>query len=1005
MATQEEAIFCKIAVKNNLLTPEQCQECEQIRKQSGSEKGLIDVIIEKGYLSPKVVLAIFKAQAEVTAARPKRPVKEAKEGDSSLTLLEPGQEPAIPETQPTIQGEIVRDDAPTPVLPVAPGPGDESYERLKREVTQMPFAKDGAKTAENVVYNINIKNFQTTETDRAAGEPPKAEDGALVPYTGGLTLRRDDLSEAQLLALLKGESVSLPAKTEMPMAQMHPAHMAVQHNILTAVRQNLLVTLLGLGIIAAMVVLGIIFLHQTNPPPPVIKVETQPPQMPVITPTVQVATKDTLMTELLARLEAGTSATMKIDAAKEIGRRARTGEDTDGIRSLVKALRDTDPDVIRELKFQFLQFASVPDQARVVELRNDTYSNMSVMFGEYDATFKDNCVTILKGVGVPESDMLTLLQRGVKDPDVRARLNSLNALAEYTPQGTVPLVAPLALDGDPTVRAKAREFLWAKGVDVKDQTPLMTAVATPSIGVDVLNEMIDFLWPKKDPAFNARIVLFIAHPDANIKTKILTLLQQTGPEADQYFNDPAFVKAWTELRDATLAAQPPDVALRTTMVNVLGAIHGAKSGDLVLWHAETDPDPNIQKLAQGIIATCPPEIGQRYQGYIDVEKRKLIDAQKARVAAAMDLLAKGDLEGFYPQAEAIIADTNPILDTAFGEIPDLKDRATFNAKYLDARNKGGYVYITDPKSLLPQPPPDPKNPTPPPPPPPKIWVKVDQAFDIISKGAEALAGPPTNDFPGALKLLKEMPPEVLAMEGMQQRLQVAIQNLQALGEGYAKSSVDIINDLMSKDNYPDADAKIKELEGKFTKDDFAEAYRRTSEERKKYVARFRDWRSQLMVLTGSETDEQILQKYGIPLRHIQTYGMPCIVVPEPTKRTLMFDLDPNKQHNIVNITFAWTLAITPPRDCSDFQILKAHVDAPLASTVTIEVKCGAIIYRKVFAPGDILMNLDDSTQVAGYGQKRQTIDAVTIRVAKQGNPREPSSPQVYIGGIFLTGQP
>jgi hypothetical protein len=1002
MATQEEAIFCKIAVKNKLLTPEQCQECEQVRKQSGGEKGLIDVIIEKGYLSPKVVLAIFKAQAEVSADQTKRPVKEARVGDSSLTLLEPGQ---VPETQPTIQGEIVSEDAPTPVLPAAPRPGDESYERLRREVSQMPFATDSVKGAENVVYNINIRNVQSTDGDKAGGaEPPKPGDGALVPYAGGLTLRRDDLSEAQLLALLKGYSVNLPAKMDMAAAQMQAAQamapVAIQHNILTAVRQNLLVTLLGLGIIAAMVVVGVIFLRgrETVVLQPPAQSQPQAPQQPTVG-----VTKDTSMTELMARLEAGTSSIMKVDAAKEIGRRAGTGEDTTGIKGLVKALRDTDPDVVREIKFQLLQFKSASDPARAEQLRNDTYTNMSVLFGEYDANFKNNCVTILKGMGISEKDMLELLQRGLKDADPRARANSLDSVAEYAPQSTIPLVAPLALDGDPSVRLKAREFLWAKGGEVKDQSALMTALNNPAISVEVLNELIDFLWPRKDAAFNARIVLFISHPDGNIKAKILTLLQQAGPEADQYFNDPAFVQAFTQLRDATVAAQPPNVALRTTMVNVLGAIHGQKSGDLLMWHVRDDPDPNIKTLARGFIASCPDPVKNALAGYDQVVVRAQIDAQKARIAAAVALLAKGDLEGFYPQAEAIIADTNPILDTAFSEIPDLKDRATFNAKYLDARKSGGYVYITDPKSLLPQPPPNPQNPTPPPP--PKMWVKVAEAFDIIAKGAEALAGDPNYKFAEALKLLREMPSEVLAMEGMQQRLQVAVANLQALGEGYAKSSVDLVNNLMLKDNFPDADTKIKDLEGKFTKEDFAEAYRRTVEERKKYADAFREWRSKIMVLAGNEKPEDILQKYGIPLGKPQNFPMPCVV--KLALRTLEFNLDPDGKHNIVNVNFAWTLAVNPPRDSSDFQALALTIQAPGNSTVTVEVKCGAVItYKRVFnVQGDLLMNLDDSTQSGGYGQKRQNIDSVTIRVNITGDPHAPTSPRIYIGGVRLTGKP
>jgi hypothetical protein len=1013
MATREEAVFCKIAVKNNLLTPEQCQECEQLRKQAGGDKGLIDVIIEKGYISAKVALAIFKAQVDLAANAGKRPVKEMKEGESSLNLAEPGPQPAVPDNQATLQGEIINENTPTPLFPATPQPGDESYERIKRDMGQIPLGAEGAKSAENVVYNINIRNFQSTEGNKTGeiAEPPKPTDGALVPYNAGLTLRRNDLTEEQLLALLRGQSVNLPAKLD-PAAQMPVAampHVLMQHNILTAVRQNLLITMLGLAIIAAITIVGLIVIGKMGQGPGTITVVNSGQQNPGPAPVQPTLAKpDTPMMELMARLEAGTSSIMKIDAAKEIGRRAASGEDAGGIKSLVKALKDNDAEVLREIKFQLRQFKLNPDIPAPLraQLLNDTYTTMSVMFGEYDTTFKDNCIAVLKSMETPEADMLTLLTRGVKDGDPRARGNSITALVDYTPASTISLVAPLALDADPAVRAKARTFLWDKGVVVKDQTPLLTALNNSSGNAALLNEFIDYLWAKKDVAFNGRIVLFIAHPDANIKTKIITLLQQMGPEADQYFGDPNFVQAFIQVRDATVTAQPPNPTFRTAMVNTLGAIHGLKTGDLILWHAEYDPDANILKLAQGLLASFPPDIPKRYQGWLEVEKRKLIDAQKGRIAAAMDLLAKGNLDEFYKQAEAILGDqpNTAFIDLAFAEIADVKDRATFNAKYLDARSRGGWVFIIDPMKLLPQPPPPPN--TPPPPPPQKTWVKVGDAFEILRKGAEALAADPNYKFAEALKVLKEMPPEVLAMPDIPKAQEVAIKNLQTLADGYVKQSVDQVKDLVSKEKFPEADAKLKELEGKFLKESFSAAYKTTSDARADYVRVFRQWRSQIMILTGSESPEDIFKRFGVVPGKLTPGALgahQCMVMQQD--RSLTFDLDP-KRKGVVNINFVWTLAINPPRDCREFLSLGVHIDAPSNSTITIEVRCGQIIYRASFNnSGDLVMNLDNSTrQVQGFGQVRQTIDAITFTVTRAGNPREPSNPRVSISNIVLSGK-
>jgi hypothetical protein len=996
MATREEALFCKIAVKNKLLTPEQCQECEQLRKQSGSDKGLIDIVIEKGYVAPKVVLAIFKAQAELTADQSRRPVKEMAESESSFNLLEPGQKPAILENQPTIQGEVVRDDAPTPILPATPQPGDEAYEKIKREISQMPFGSETAKKAENVVYNINIRNFQSTEANRTAtGEQPKPEDGALVPYNAGLTLSRNDLSEQQLLALLRGDAVNLPAKYDgaaqlpAPAAAREMAPSAVQHNILTAVRQNLLITIIGLGIMATMIVMGAIYISRAGGNGPIINfnpgASNQQQQQPIVTgPAMGVAQMN--MEELISTMYSG-SKFMKQAAAKTIGQKMLGDEikDVRGIDALVEGLNDPDREVVDMCYYWLGKFKDAG-------LRESAFSSVFTLFGHegYSVRFRDKCLDVVAVLEIPEADLLGLLERGVKDADPGIRKKSVGMLAKYDSQRAIEVIRPLASDADPATADDAIKTLWQKRAAVPGYDPVMLALKDPATTPDGLKRLLVSIAQNKPPGYVGEVALFISHADRTVKLEVLKTLEAYGPDAEAAFTDP-FKRAFIQARDATIAAQPPDVELRGIMLVTLAKIHGLQSGDLLFQFATTDPDQQIMAQAQAVIddknSGCPEEIRQRLEGWRQVVIRKLIDAQKALLVEAWDLLQKKELEAFYPKAEPLLNDGNQYTDMALKET-EFKDRATFNQKCLDARKSGGYVYMVDPAA---PPPVDPATPT------PKTWLKVDAVWEAVKKASDDLAA--RFLFKEALDKLNSTPPEVLAMEGMAQQLEVAKKNLRETADGYAKAAVAMAEQDMSKEDFTAADAKLTELEAKFTKDAFPAANKEASDGRKGYLRDFREWRGKIMVLTGRETEQDILNKFGIPLRRPMNFGVLCKVTLQQARLVFEVQGDPKQGGN-----FVWAVPAKPPRDSSDFTALVLTIGAPSDSTTTITVQCGGCTYQFVTQnQGKIVVFLDNRMQAGGFGQKRANIDSVSIQIAYPPHPNATSSPKIFIGDIMLTG--
>jgi len=989
MATRDEALFCKIAVKNKLLTPEQCQECEQLRKQSGGDKGLIDIVIEKGYVAPKVVLAIFKAQAELTADQSKRPVKEMAESESSFNLLEPGQKPAILENQPTIQGEVVRDDAPTPVLPATPQPGDEAYEKIKREISQMPFGSDTAKKAENVVYNINIRNFQSTEGNRTAtGEQPKPEDGALVPYNAGLTLSRNDLSEQQLLALLRGDAVNLPAKYDgaaqlpAPAVAREMAPSAVQHNILTAVRQNLLITIIGLGIMATMIVMGAIFISRTGNNGTQIVVN--PPQStPIPQPPPESASVTQMnLEQLISTMQSG-SRFMKQTAANAVGQKMLddTEKDLRGIEALVEGLNDPD---IAEICYYRLGMFKVPD------LRASTFSLVCSLFDRegFTVKFRDKCLDVVAVLEIPEADILGLLERSVKDADPGIRKKSVGMLAKYDSKRAIEAIRPLVNDPDATAADAAVATLWQKRAVVQNYDPIKLALDDPAATPDGLKRLFVIAAQNKALEYAERIALFISHPDRGVKLEVLNALAAYGPEADSALTDkcrPAFI----QVRKDAMAAQPPDAELRTAIVNALGKIHGSNTGDLLMDYVREDADASIKALARQLIAACPDEVKNALVGYDEVEKRRLIDAQKALLLEAWDLLQKKELEAFYPKAEPLLNDGNQYTDMALKET-EFKDRATFNQKCLDARKSGGYVYMVDPAA---PPPVDPAAPT------PKTWLKVDTVWEAVKKASEALAAGPQFQFKEALDKLNSTPPEVLAMEGMAQQLEVAKKNLRETADGYAKAAVAMAQQDMSKEDFTAADTKLTELEAKFTKDAFPAANKEASDGRKGYLRDFREWRGKIMVLTGRETEQDILNKFGIPLRRPMNFGVLCKVTLQQARLVFEVQGDPKQGGN-----FVWAVPAKPPRDSSDFIALVLTIGAPSDSTTTITVQCGGCMYQFVTQnQGKIVVFLDNRMQAGGFGQKRTNIDSVSIQIVYPPHPNATSSPKIFIGDIMLTG--
>ncbi len=1012
MATREEALFCKIAIRNKLLTPEQCRECETIRKESGGERGLVDVILEKGYLSAKMVTAILKAEAEAQAGVSQegtRPATTSEVTDTqfSLELLEPGEQPAIPEQGATVHGELVGDDEPSSSVPSKPQPGDESYERIRREIANLPLVSDSAKTGDNIVYNINIENFK-------AGDQQQG----LVPRTrSDMTLHRDDIGDERLLAIIKGEQVSLPAKAGMEQAPAI-ATTTAQQSILSALRHNLVLTLIGLGMIAAMFfgILALIDKPDKGTDPNGVK----------------------NMDDLIAVLEGGTSSHMRIGAARQIGDRVVKDRDTSGIDCLVRAMSDPDDEVAEAARYQLTRFNKEG-------LRESAFSSIHGAFERYDGKFKIRCLGLAVSLGVPEESILNLLKKGVVDKDVSVRLKSLDVLsaqglkesdktiallkkgiedkeapvrlksleilAGYGSEAAVAAMEPLAKDLDVTVRrqllqvlsgydsdysvravvplvhdadagiaTEAAALLWKKRDRVPGD-PLLEILAHPGSSPTALTCILKHVASLKVEEYTAHYIRLVNHADAGVKLEALNALAALGPEADHVLAGDGAEK----LRQARGAAAAKEgIPLRQAMVKMLGAIHGTNAGNLLFEFYKDDPEAAIRDEAKRLILNkCPDLVKIALAAHDAAIKEEHVKQKFALVEAALKKIEEDKLEEAIVELDRVKADPSDLMNQALAR-SGLKDRAGLDAKYLEVRKNAGYMQYNN------------------------TWVKLDELWATIQAEAQALAD--QKNFLGAVQKYRNSPGELRQIEGMESEIEKAVENVKALAKNSAKNDIDIIEGFIEAEKFAEADKLLAELEKRFPESEFGYEARRMKETRREYVKAERTWRSRIFHIKSSDREEDVTRKYphlvfddknyltytdAISLKVIKFYY-------RLSENSLQVVLNADKRSGVRNISYGFNLPVGPPRKCDDFSGIEFGLRVPRNASVTITVTCGAITYRKVFdSPGRIQVAFDDFGRSGGVGRERTHINNVHIQFKFEVDPEENKTYSLYIGGIRL----
>ncbi len=977
MATREEALFCKIAIRNKLLTPEQCRECETIRKESGGERGLVDVILEKGYLSAKTVTAILKAEAGVSPEET-RPATTSEVTDTqlSLELLEPGEQPAVPEQGATVHGELVSDDEPSSSVPSKPQPGDESYERIRREIANLPLVSDSAKTGDNIVYNINIESFQ-------AGDQQQG----LVPRTkSDMTLHRDDIGDERLLALIKGEPVSLPAKAGMEQAPA-TATTTAQQSILSALRHNLVLTLIGLGMIAAMF-FGILALM--NAP----DAAHPPPGRP------DVKDYGTMnMDELIAVLEGGTSPHMKIRAARQIADRAVNDRDTSGIDCLVHAMRDPDDEVAEAARYQLTRFDKEG-------LRESAFSSIHGAFERHNGKFKIRCLGLAVKLGVPEESILSLLKKGIADEDVSVRLRSLEILAGYGSEAAVAAMEPLAKDPDVTVRRqllqvlsgcdsdygvravvplvhdadagiakKAVALLWKKRDRVPGD-PILEILAHPGSSTTALTCILKHVASLKVEEYTVHYIRLVNHADAGVKLEALNALAALGPEADHLLaGDGA-----EELRQARGAAAAKEgIPLRQAMVKMLGAIHGTNAGNLLFEFYKDDPEAAIKAEAKRLILNkCPAPVQNMLAAHDAAIEEALVKQKFALVEAALKKIEEGKLEEAIVELDRVKADPSDLMNQALAR-SSLKDRAGLDAKYLEMRKRAGYMQYNN------------------------TWVKLDELWATIQAEAKALAD--QKNFLGAVQKYRNSPGELKQIEGMEGEIEKAVENVKALARNSARNDIDIIEAFIEAEKFAEADKLLAELARRFPESEFGYESRRTKETRREYVKAERTWRSRIFYIKSSDREEDVTRKYPHLVfddRNYLSAGANVKYYYRLSENGLQVVLNADKRSGIKKISYGFNLPVKPPRKCDDFSGIEFGLKVPRNTSVTITVTCGAITYRKVFdSPGRIQVAFDDFGRTGGVGRERTHINNVRIQFAFNVDPEENKTHSLYIGGIRL----
>ena len=648
MASKEEAIFCKIAVKNKLLTVEQCKECERIRTEEGEKKSLVQMFVEKGYISNKMADAIFRAEERIKKRiekqKPKPTAKKEKsEEEYTYELLdsETAYQLTPAEAGDTVHPDIIKNGDTDTALPPKIIGKDTFYENLteeqRREIEGLNLPA-GITKSDSAVYNINVQQF--------------GEKGKNLPATvdsSSITLHRGELTESQLLALIKGERITLPTPAAQAPAPVQHL-MTGQHTIMAAMQKNTLLTMLAIGVLVIMFGMGMFALmHYLNRSPIV-----QPKNLPGMS-----------FTEVTAMLGSNSHFVRK-QAIDELARRAREGEGSDkeryqAVEALVfHGLHDQDSMVREAARLGLLELARKPENSGLVNSAN------VVLLQAYSM---DTATPELKIIYIRLLDSLNydriveeVLKEAVKDEDPRVRIEAMTHLVTKESLEALNTAAMALTDEDSEIVKTALDYLWEKREKFPMADNFRKLLEDPENAV-VLSRVVNFLIDKKVEKYQEIYAgLVQTHPDVGIKIASVKALEAFGPAVDGIIYTPF---------DTALSALPDNAEFRNAVLEACKVIRGENSDDILGKKIMVgDSDPNRKKAAREFLVKYGTPKGKDFVIAYDKDLRNALVA--AMVKDIQNALALSNAKKWAEASAAfdkILKDTDTkLVDDAFREI-------------------------------------------------------------------------------------------------------------------------------------------------------------------------------------------------------------------------------------------------------------------------------------------------------------------------------------------------
>ncbi len=961
MASKGEAIFCRIAVKNKLLTVEQCKECERIRTEKGGEKSLVQIFVEKGYISNKMADAIFRAEERIKKRIEKQKPKPTAEKEKSaeeytyeLLDSETAYQLTPAETGDTIHPDVIKEGDTDTALPPKIIGKDTFYENLteeqRREIENLNLPVE-IKKSDSVVYNINVQQFGDKDKNLPVSADPSA-----------MTLHRGELTESQLLALIKGERITLPTPAaQVPAPVQHL--MTGQHTLMAALQKNTLLTMLAIGVLVIMFGLGTFALvsslsKQKEPPGPVI----------VTQPRIENIEEKSLID--LHDLYDSKSPSLRMQVIQEFARRAREQQEYNAVIVLVEALGDGSAKVREEARWGLLDLKKKPENIGLVRA---AWGNLSEAYDETTAApeLKRTYLSLLAALDYER--ILQILSKALKDPDPGVRSDAVQYLQKIDDPNAIDIMQIAVADSDPAIVQTALNHLWANRSAYPGKSIFMNLLTGTDLKTGALESVVAFLIGKKVDAYRQQYAELVkAHADVGVKIAAVKALQAFGPVADGIIYTPF---------DTALHALPKHADFRNAVLEACKIIRGENSDDILGKIMVGDADPKLRQAARDFLVNHGTPKGREFVKNWDRDQYEaLVNAKVAETKAA---LALGDAKNWtkaFPALDKISKDTNvKLIDDALKKLD--YTRESFKKKYVAFRQTAKHIQKSNGEWVDP-------------------WPEWQKTLAEVQKKREA------NLYSDAVielnkfdrKVLDELPDMKRAFDDTQKDLEQAA--LTAIVED--KKTV---RDMITKKNFPGARSHIDLMKQRYRNEVFSWAGRNIGYVEAEWDTAEIIERGKVFVIEDNTPFEEARQivRQSISGKDIRDFGSYSITRPSGVKGILIsFTLNPGQTHSLplgfnlrgarnIKGHGALQLSIAGPRGTRVSVSMTGGSGTSYSAVKTLGTIHGSMAFRfaEFQARGGVMNKVSDET----------TINALTIMIVVRNGGTTKKTQRVSLNNV------